>query len=77
MSVRPKFNRTPAESTTEQETVAPGMVVDTSVSAVPKTRVLVLHSNRQNSQDFKTLGLNERMPFPCYHSNGAYFQCQT
>ena len=72
MSVRPKFNRTP-EPTTEQKTVAAEMVVDTSVSAVPKTRVLVLHSNRQNSQDFKTLGLNERMPFPCYYGSCAFF----
>ena len=50
MSVRPKFNR---PERTEAMPALPGV---TDATASRKIRVLVLHSNRQNAQDFKTLG---------------------
>lgn len=49
-SVRPKFNR---PERTEAMPALPGV---TDATASRKIRVLVLHSNRQNAQDFKTLG---------------------
>ena len=50
MSVRPKFNR---PERTEAMPALPGV---TDATASRKIRVLVFHSNRQNAQDFKTLG---------------------
>lgn len=47
MSVRPKFNR---PERTEAMPALPGV---TDATASRKIRVLVLHSNRQNAQDFK------------------------
>lgn len=62
MSVRPKFNRSPADETAAKtaDTAAPERAdfAAPKVSNARGARVLVLHSNRQNSQDFKTLGIS-------------------
>ena len=64
MSVRPKFNR---PERTEAMPALPGV---TDATASRKIRVLVLHSNRQNAQDFKTLGHAQTATFEIEHSYG-------